>query len=117
MALIGCGECGKEISSEAPACPHCGAPNRAYVKPMGLFSKLLIGAFVLTFLFLGFGCLLASSPDGQARSKERDAIEYCESEYERLRENPGTTRGALEIAYGACEMMKREFREKWNREP
>jgi len=27
MALILCYECEKEISDEAPACPHCGAPK------------------------------------------------------------------------------------------
>jgi TM2 domain-containing membrane protein YozV/RNA polymerase subunit RPABC4/transcription elongation factor Spt4 len=27
MALIACRECSKEISSEALACPHCGAPR------------------------------------------------------------------------------------------
>jgi hypothetical protein len=27
MALINCRECSKEISTEAPACPHCGAPK------------------------------------------------------------------------------------------
>lgn len=32
MALIPCRECSKEISSEAPACPHCGAP-KAIVDP------------------------------------------------------------------------------------
>ena len=26
MALIPCHECGKEISDQAEACPHCGAP-------------------------------------------------------------------------------------------
>ena len=29
MALIQCKECGKEISDQAQACPHCGAPVRA----------------------------------------------------------------------------------------
>jgi len=28
MALIKCYECGKEISSAAPACLSCGAPNK-----------------------------------------------------------------------------------------
>jgi len=27
MALLNCKECGKQISSTAPACPHCGAPS------------------------------------------------------------------------------------------
>ena len=29
MALIKCGECGKEISDRAAACPGCGAPIAA----------------------------------------------------------------------------------------
>lgn len=27
MALITCRECGQQVSTEAPACPHCGAPR------------------------------------------------------------------------------------------
>jgi hypothetical protein len=27
MALVKCGECGKEISDKAAACPGCGAPT------------------------------------------------------------------------------------------
>jgi hypothetical protein len=26
MALINCRECGREVSDQAPACPHCGCP-------------------------------------------------------------------------------------------
>ena len=26
MALVNCGECGREVSTKAPACPNCGAP-------------------------------------------------------------------------------------------
>lgn len=29
MALVACGECGKEVSDKAPACPGCGAPTAA----------------------------------------------------------------------------------------
>lgn len=29
MALISCPECGREISSHAPACPSCGYPLQA----------------------------------------------------------------------------------------
>jgi Uncharacterised protein family UPF0547 len=28
MPLIGCPECGRQISTAAEACPHCGHPNR-----------------------------------------------------------------------------------------
>ncbi len=32
MALIKCSECGKEISSNAESCPHCGNPIEAKEK-------------------------------------------------------------------------------------
>lgn len=32
MALINCYECGKEISDQATACPHCGAPVKKNIK-------------------------------------------------------------------------------------
>lgn len=31
MTLIKCSECGQEVSTEASACPHCGAPNTPVV--------------------------------------------------------------------------------------
>lgn len=27
MALVRCGECGRQISDKAPACPQCGCPK------------------------------------------------------------------------------------------
>ena len=33
MALIRCPECGREISSRAKACPHCGFPMDDVIKP------------------------------------------------------------------------------------
>lgn len=33
MALIKCHECGKEISDQALACPHCGAPPNVQASP------------------------------------------------------------------------------------
>ena len=29
MSLIDCPECGRQVSSKAPACPNCGAPIEA----------------------------------------------------------------------------------------
>lgn len=34
MALIRCGECGREISDKATACPQCGAPVSANAAPL-----------------------------------------------------------------------------------
>lgn len=36
MALIACGECGKQISDKAASCPHCGAPSAAKTEPLPL---------------------------------------------------------------------------------
>lgn len=33
MALIQCKECGQSVSTEAVACPHCGAPQQRPVPP------------------------------------------------------------------------------------
>ena len=35
MPLRECRECGKEVSSLAPACPHCGVPSSALAKSFG----------------------------------------------------------------------------------
>jgi hypothetical protein len=43
MALIKCKECGKDISSDVKACPHCGKK-----RGMGLLGKLIL------YPFLGF---------------------------------------------------------------
>jgi len=51
MALIECYECGKQISSIATACPHCGAPSKngqidptrvPKAKQMGPLKKLVV---------------------------------------------------------------------------
>lgn len=34
MALIDCRECGKQVSTEAAACPACGAPTLQKAKPL-----------------------------------------------------------------------------------
>ena len=39
MALIKCTECGKEISDKAEACPHCGCPISAMIKPENLKAE------------------------------------------------------------------------------
>lgn len=65
MALTACKECGREISTEAVACPHCGAkPKRTsgYAK------------FALFILVLGAGLGIVSS-HFQERRSQREADE------------------------------------------
>lgn len=60
MALIACKECNKEISSEAKACPSCGAkvPHTKW----WLWIPLSLGV-----AFLGYGF---SIPEWEARARE-----------------------------------------------
>ena len=44
MALIKCEECGKEISSQADACPHCGY-KKEKTGCLGMIGYLIIGLF------------------------------------------------------------------------
>lgn len=60
MALVKCPECGKEISSDAKACPNCGHPLTTPKKKMSKAAKIiliivavLIAAPTLTFV----GCI------------------------------------------------------------
>jgi predicted nuclease of predicted toxin-antitoxin system len=65
MALIKCRECGKEISSEAPACPNCGRPavNSPSTSPaashsgkkkgsgcLSLIALVVVGTVVATYI-------------------------------------------------------------------
>ena len=61
MALIRCPECGREISSRAKACPHCGFPlddvikpneEELVIEPLLERKKSSIVASIFLFLFL-----------------------------------------------------------------
>jgi TM2 domain-containing membrane protein YozV len=65
MALMYCRECGKQVSSEAYACPHCGAPHPTgmalaapqpvYVRPPPPATFSPGAAAVLSFFLPGLG--------------------------------------------------------------
>ncbi len=48
MPLMNCEECGKEISSKANTCPHCGLPLKF---EMGCGTYLLFFLFGIIFLY------------------------------------------------------------------
>ncbi len=58
MAIKKCKECGKEVSSQAKQCPHCGAPQP---KTVGIGSILLV-------LFVGYVIYAAVSGGGGSGS-------------------------------------------------
>jgi TM2 domain-containing membrane protein YozV len=59
MALINCPECGGQVSTHAPACPHCGFNPTALMQPShgvpAVPGKSNVVAGVLALILGGFG--------------------------------------------------------------
>lgn len=106
MAMIVCGECAKEISGKAPACPHCGA-RKAKSKT---WLYVILG---LPVAFLAFGAVVGSRPDVKARSSEQRAIDLCWEDQKRKSHDPDTAR----FIAGACEGMEQKYAAKHGRQP
>lgn len=64
MAMKACRECGKEVSTEAKTCPHCGVKSPVR-KGLGLGSKIVLGIFALGIL----GAILSNSNNGPTSNK------------------------------------------------
>ena len=61
MALIKCRECGNEVSSEAPACPHCGIPVPAgRVRRVLRGCLLAIGYYHLVIIIIAIVAVIVS---------------------------------------------------------
>lgn len=90
MALIKCGECKKQISDKAAACPHCGAPagltaNKKTISADMKKEKKTHPVTMGIAIFFGFGLLmhlisgepLSGGPptDGDYRVSARAAVE------------------------------------------
>lgn len=83
MALTPCRECGKEVSTAAAACPHCGAPSLLKPKPKGRggclgLAVLLIGGIILISM------IPATPPTlEEAAKKKQDDAEFS-ADYDAL---------------------------------
>lgn len=72
MALINCKECGKQVSTEAKACPHCGAKPP---KKIGILGWIALAFFTI----LVAQCSLYNAGDntqGIAQSQSPEQIKY-----------------------------------------
>ncbi len=109
MAMIVCNECQKEISDTAKACPNCGAEvPRAKVWPW------VIGIPVALFIvFLIFGATRANTPEGQAKSKARDAISYCWKQ----QRDQSLSSGSQQFVASTCKKMEQDFRDRYGVSP
>lgn len=109
MAMTTCHECGKDLSTTAESCPHCGArPPKPKKTKWWLWIPLgLVGAFMLV------GLVGSRSPTGQAKANARSAISICWAEQSKK----SLDAGSAQFVAGACERMEEEFQRKWNARP
>lgn len=112
MALIPCPECNAQVSDKAIACPSCGAaPPRPSEPPKSrAWLYALIGVPVI---FLVWAMIRTPDPDEIARSNARDAIDFCWEDQKAKSHDPAMAR----FVAGACEMLERDFRTKYGRNP
>lgn len=78
MALIKCEECGKEISSQAEFCPHCGKPSSVIRCPICKstdISTMSTGGSVA----IAFANIFAAGP--MARPVKRNTCKKCKHQW------------------------------------
>ncbi len=79
MPLIKCADCGRDISDQAPACPHCGRPaaaekqvssSAAPTPETAKTSPAAWGCLAIIVLFVIFAILSGSGSDGGSNSSK-----------------------------------------------
>ena len=106
MALIDCPECGKRISDQSTACPHCGLPSEHY--PVNDMSKLrssshgLVDCAVIKSLLTQYPNLLLPIAEihnhlvslGMLLEEDVDRVRYNVDGRQQLQVYPSRNRGA-----------------------
>lgn len=110
MSLKSCKECGKQVSSNAKTCPHCGAKLK-----MGFFMKTIIGFFVLIFI----GAIISNNQPKP--EPEKDKIKYCrvhaEMFVEKSLKNPDSYKYVNFTLYESKDKAKENNSSKKKEEP
>jgi hypothetical protein len=100
------------VSDQAIACPSCGAapPKRVTKKKSRALLYAMIGAPLILFAWI-FAFPPDSSDPGLVRA--RDAIDFCWKDQKAKSADPDMAR----FVAGTCEMLERDFQEKYGRNP
>jgi hypothetical protein len=83
MALVKCRECGKDVSTEAAACPHCGVPSVESTNdapppaqpPSGKSKGSPIGGAIA--LMITIAVIVSMCSSGDDKNKETKKEENC----------------------------------------
>ncbi|MFK3741402.1 zinc-ribbon domain-containing protein [Massilia sp. TN1-12] len=109
MALIACHECGAQVSTEAAACPNCGARPQKAQRSRALLYALL----GISVIFVTWALVRTPSAEEVASSDARMAISVCWDDQKTKSYEPSTAR----FVAGVCEKMERDYRAKFGRNP
>jgi hypothetical protein len=111
MALIDCPDCGKQVSSSAPACPNCGAPIAptppATAHEVSKPKKKSSGCLVIIGVLVGLGLIGSLLGDDSDSSSE-----YVSSTPTREAAQP-VVNGDLRAMIKECEANQVAFEDKW----
>ncbi len=103
---MSCKECGSEVSTNAKACPKCGAK----VPKIKLWLWVPLG---LVVAFFGFGSIVDNSPKAEEKVQARRTIDFCWEEQKRKSFDSSTQR----FVAGVCEKMEVDFTKKYGHRP
>lgn len=108
--MIACKECGKEYSDQAKACVHCGAPNAT---KSGGCLKAMIGLVVMVVVFVMIVIALRAYTLDPEEAIKSEAIKECrKTENDELLDI-----GARRLARDACDLMEKQYNEKYGHAP
>lgn len=113
MALTACKECGHQVSTEAAACPQCGAQVKPAQKKSSVWPWVLgvpVGLFVLAMVM---GGTVLDTPETRARLEQRHVIELCTKDMN----DPLRSAGHREAARAMCEGLRDRYVREHGREP
>jgi DNA-directed RNA polymerase subunit RPC12/RpoP len=91
MALVRCVECGKEVSTQAATCPHCGHSIAAAEEEKDKGSAVLkvgtLGCAVFIALFMIGAVLLGTYEEDEGRREQEKANPTCETNWRKCSDN------------------------------
>jgi hypothetical protein len=108
--MITCTECGKEYSDQAKACVHCGAPNTT---KSGGCLKAVLGLVAMVVVFAIIVIALRAYTVDPQEVIDSEAIKECrKTENDELLDI-----GARRLARDACDLMEKQYNEKYGHAP
>lgn len=106
MALRDCHECRKPISTEAPACPHCGCPLKSGKKKHSYLGVLLM-------ILAGLIVIATFTDRGTTASKPSSTMPRCDADAAKEVVQQALNGGILHRVEGKPEVSRVYILEPW----